>query len=320
MAAEPVAQQLPLFHTKGQAEKPPLTLASAALTAQTSLTSAIGAFHDFMLRQGFAPNTIKAFGGDLAIFQKYTGAARPVGELSTQHLNEYLTFLREYRGVPCTPKTYQRRLTTLKVFFNFLFRQRAIPKDPTISIAHLPASSPLPDILYPDQASRLLEAAHRMRDAGKSDVRPYLILSLVLATGIKKSELMAMRLADIDLSDPRLPVLYVRYPDPRRRHKERKLKLPPDLPATLALYRQQYQVEDRLFECTPRNLEYVLADLARQAGLSNSVSFETLRWSCAVRDYTQGMREETLRQKLGLSTITWPEVLDKIKRLSAAPL
>jgi hypothetical protein len=32
------------------------------------------------------------------------------------------------------------------------------------------------------------------------------------------------------------------------------------------------------------------------------------------------MREETLRQKLGLSSITWPEVIDKIKRLAAPPL
>jgi hypothetical protein len=45
-----------------------------------------------------------------------------------------------------------------------------------------------------------------------------------------------------------------------------------------------------------------------------------LRWTSAVRDFKNGMREETLRQKLGLSSITWQEAGDKIKRIAAKPL
>jgi integrase/recombinase XerD len=143
---------------------------------------------------------------------------------------------------------------------------------------------------------------------------------LLLTTGIKKSEAMAVRLGDVDLSHPDQPFVFIRYDDPRRWHKERKLRLPLDFAETYQRYLAQYQPRERIFECTPRNLEYVLSDVARLAGLDGKVSFEVLRWTSAVRDASSGMREETLRLKLGLSTITWQEAGGKIKRLAARPL
>ena len=50
---------------------------------------------------------------------------------------------------------------------------------------------------------------------------------------------------------------------------------------------------------------------------SSRVSFEMLRWMCAVRDYQRGMDLETLREKMGLSRISWRETSDKIFRLAA---
>ena len=54
-------------------------------------------------------------------------------------------------------------------------------------------------------------------------------------------------------------------------------------------YLREYQPKVFLFECTPRNLEYVLGDTAKAAGLTKNVSFESLRWTAAVRDYRTGM-------------------------------
>lgn len=299
----------------------PLTLAPIdTLDARSSLTAAIGAFHGHMLRQGFSENTIKAFGGDLNIFRKYIGAARPVGELTTQDVSNFMNFLRFERGVPCNMKSYQRRLTSLKVFFGFLSENRVIPRDPAATIPHQPVISPLPEILHDDQLERLLATTRRLMEEPKPDARPQLLVNLLLTTGIKKSECMAMRLNDVDLAHTDQPYVFIRYADPRRRHKERKLRLPPDFPTTFTLYRSQYHPSEMIFECTSRNLEYVLTDLAHISGLDGKVSFEVLRWTSAVRDFKNGMREETLRQKLGLSSITWQEAGDKIKRLAAKPL
>jgi hypothetical protein len=45
-----------------------------------------------------------------------------------------------------------------------------------------------------------------------------------------------------------------------------------------------------------------------------------LRWTCAVRDYKAKMPSDKLRQKLGLSKITWQETSENLKKLAAPPL
>ncbi|HEX7594578.1 MAG TPA: tyrosine-type recombinase/integrase, partial [Anaerolineae bacterium] len=289
--------------------------ASAPLSAASSLAAAIGAYHAQMLRQGLSPYTVQAFGGDLNFFRKHVGSNLALNEITTETLNQFLNWLRYERGVSCKPKSYQRRLTTLKVFFAWLKQTQIIAADPAAPIAHQPVTSPLPDVLYADQVTKLRAAARAMLDAEKSDARPYLLVTLLLATGIKKSETMALRLSDIDTSDPKQSVLYIRYDNAKKRFKERKLKLPPEFAATLPRYIEQYQPKTHLFECTARNLEYVLADLAKATGLGETVSFESLRWTCAVQDFQNGMPDDHIRQKLGLSKITWEEAGERLKRL-----
>jgi len=130
---------------------------------------------------------------------------------------------------------------------------------------------------------------------------------------------MAIQLNDIDTSEPKAPVLYIRYSNPKMKHKERKLRLSADFMPTLRQYLAEYQPQKQLFKCTARNLEYVLDNAARLAGFE-TISFEILRWTCAVRDYKAKMPSDKLRQKLGLSRITWQEASENLKKLAAPPL
>jgi len=316
--------QLRLFRPStlhpGELEALPVNVSPKDLDLTSSLTAALTAFHEYMRRQGFSENTIKAFGGDLNMFCRHLGVNKPVGEVTTQDLKNFMDYLRYHRGVPCSTKSYQRRLTSLKVFFTFLYEQNILTQDLGAPIMHQPAITPLPEILTNQEVERLLETTRDLLVAPRPDARPHLLISLILTTGIKKSEAMSIRLSDIDLAHRDQPFVFIRYDDPRRWHKERKLRLPAEFPETYAQYMEQYQPAERVFECTPRNLEYVLTDTARLADLEGKVTFETLRWTSAVRDAASGMREETLRQKMGLSTITWQEAGDKIKRLAMRPL
>ena len=84
---------------------------------------------------------------------------------------------------------------------------------------------------------------------------------------------------------------------------------------------EQYKPTDFLFDCTPRNLEYVLDEVGQKAGIRNiQVGFETLRWTCAVRDLRAGMDDTHLRQKLGLSKIQWREISMKLGKLTGPAL
>ncbi len=305
--------------TAGEKTRPVASM-PAELDASSSLAAAIGAFHGHMVRQGFSDNTIKAFQADLRLFSRYTGANHAIGEIGQAELDQFLTWMRADRGVPCSPKTFARRMTTLKVFFGWLAESGAIPGDPAAPLVHQHPSTPLPDILYDDQMGALLGVTRDLLWAPRPDARPYLLISLLLQTGIKKSECMDIRPEHIDFSNQQAPVLYIRYEDPRKTLKERKLALGPQFTPVYRQYVREYSPTERVFECTARNLEYVLEDAAKLADIPGGVSFEQLRWTCAVRDYRNGMPSDQLRQKLGLSQISWRETLPKIQRLARPAL
>jgi integrase/recombinase XerD len=295
------------------------------LRADSSLTASVAAFDEYMLRKGFSDNTIKAFRNDLKIVVTFLGADTRLHEITTRHLEEFLEWMQHSRGKSCSAKTLARRITTLKVFFGWLHGIGVIASDPAQPVLQQPARTPLPTILRDEEVNRLLRAAQDfLFDHKRPDARPYLLVSLLLQTGIKKAECANLLVTDIDTSDPQAPALTVRYADARNAHKNRRLYLHPGLLPALRQYLNQYRPESYLFDCTPRNLEYVLDEVGKRAGIqSTQVGFETLRWTAAVRDFRHGMPEERLREKMGLSKISWRETREKIFRLTGrqeAPL
>ena len=212
----------------------PLASVPVDLTEASSLTAAGAAFYGHMIRQGFSDNTVKAFQADLRLFTKYMAADTPVNKIEQADIDRFLTWMRADRGVPCSPKTYARRLTTLKVFFGWLAESGVIDHDPAAPVAHDRPTTPLPEILYDDSVNALLGTARDLLWAAKPDARPFLLVTLILQTGIKKGECMEIKQEHVDLSNPQAPVLYVRYADPRRTLKERKLALGPTFTAGLS--------------------------------------------------------------------------------------
>lgn len=293
---------------------------ASSLTRDASLQAALGTFERHMQDEGFSINTVKAFASDIRLLGRYLGIGTPIGEIGTKNLNDFLHWLTDERGVPCSPKSYARRVTTLKVFFGWLHETGVLPQDPSAAVIQQSVSSPLPEAPRVVDVNRAIAAAEAWRVGDphrKPDARPYLLLSLLLQTGIKKGEAMAIVPNHIDDSDAEHPVLYVRYANPRLRYKERKLPLEPAWLDVLAEYLQQYQPADTLFTCTARNLEYILHDIAEAADLSPGVlSFENLRWAAALQDWRSDVEQDDIRQKLGLSKIAWRETKTKLRRLA----
>ncbi len=317
----PQAKQLSLFTTTSTGALVAPLSEPTEPTSRSTLAVAIGAFYPEMLRRGLSPHTIKAFTLDLKLFSAYIGADRKIGTITTNDLGNFLHYLKHERGVPCSTKSLERRLTTLKVFFDWLAQSQVLKNDPAAPLVHERSVDPLPRILYDEQMERLLSTTRQMMQGDKADARPYLLASLLLHTGIKKSECAGILLEHIDLSNPTSPTLWIRYGNPRYARKERRLRLPKDFADSLTAYREQYDPKEKLFECSMRNLEYVLTHAGKEAGLTAGVSFEGLRMTAAVRDYKAGMAPETLRKKYGLSTITWnSETFPRIKQLAEAAI
>lgn len=299
--------------------QPQLIPGHPPLNSNASLQAALGGFEKHMEEEGFAENTQKAFLSDIRLLGKYLGIGQPIGEIGTKNLNDFLYWLQYERGVPCSPKSYSRRVTTLKVFFGWLYESGILYNDPSDAVVQQSVSSPLPSVPDESEIEKGLAVTEQMRqgdDENSPDARPHLLLTLLLKTGIKKGEGMTIVPNHIDRSDADNPILFIRYRDPGRRYKERKIAIDAEWLDVLDEYLEQYEPSDTLFTCTARNLEYILSDVAESAGLDKSLfSFENLRWASALRDFREGVDADLIRQRLGLSKVTWRETKSKLEKL-----
>jgi integrase/recombinase XerD len=287
------------------------------LRGEDSLSAAISVWEQSLREAGNTRNTVNAFTTDLRLLMHYLGGGRAVAGISTRDLQDFFHWMETERGVPCSPKTYSRRITSIKSFFRHLTEAGIYAADPAVSVVQRLVQSPLPEILSIEEARRVLSAARAMRSSpGKAgpDDRPFVLVSLLLQSGIKKGECIGLKLNHVETGGGE-PFLFVRYTNPRQRFKERKISLARDWVEAYEHYRKQYEPSDRVFPWSPRRLEYLLEEIGNRAGLSKHLSFDMCRWTCAVLDRRRGMEPDSVRQKLGLSRMQWREVGKKLERL-----
>ncbi len=289
---------------------------SAHVSSQSLLIPTIQAWQIYLEDQGNSIHTVKAFTADVRLLADYLPPDRPLGKISTADLNNFLDWMQNGRGVPCSPKTLARRITSLKAIFRWLHQNGVLLIDPAEKVLQKSVISPIPQVLTPEEVDRVLEAAETHRRLARPDTRLYALVALLLETGIKKGELLALSPNHIDLEAPGGPILFVRYTSPQYRYKERKIELTQDWIDAYLEYKSQYALEDRLFPWSPRRLEYLLEDLGEEAGLDKHLSFDMCRWTCAVMDWLSGMDHNKIRQKLGISKIQWREVSMKLEKLA----
>jgi site-specific recombinase XerD len=296
-------KQLPLFY-------------STEVHKYTYLKDSIEHFQKYLRNEGKTLNTLKGFTSDLHLMCQYFGEETSVGLLTTPDLNRYLDWLEHGRGQVCSQKSYARRVTTLKVFFKWLESTKVRQDNPAKPVLQRSGPAPLQSILFTRDINILLDYTYQLRFAKKPDPRPDLLVHLLLDSGIKKSECMNLRPEHIERDDPKHPMLLIRHKERINIYKERRIPLDSSLLDVLDEYLVQYRPKEFIFECTPRNLEYVLTDTGIAAGVEGRISFEILRWTSAVRDYLHGMDMEALREKMGLSRISWRETSAKVVQLA----
>jgi integrase/recombinase XerD len=307
-------EELPLFsQERSEAEE---EAASARISGATGLAAAIKAWGEALQLMGRSIHTVKAFSGDLRIMAKYIGAGQPLDQIGTHDIKNFLDWMLNHRNVPCSPKTYARRITSIKAFFRWLVDEGILSNDPADPVPQQTVISPLPQVLNPAEVERVLHTAGTLRQGKKPDARPYVLVCLLLDTGIKKGECLNIHLNHIDLDASQGPTLFIRYASSKKRYKERKLLLSPEWVLAYKEYLTQYQPEERLFPWSPRRLEYLLEDIGQSAGLDKNLSFDMCRWTSSLRDFRLEREDHKIRQKLGISEIQWREVGKKIRRLA----
>lgn len=309
-------RQLPLF--SGDPKTP------QEISRQTPMRATVRLFCEHLRAEGKTDNTITSFESDLNLMIGYLGEGRTVSQVVTSDLEAFLHWLEfertDERGrlIPCSRKSYARRVTTIKVYFKWLRGLKVLAQNPAEAVRQRSGPAPLSKVLSMEQIRACISAAQGMKKGDDADTRPEMLFRLLLDTGIKKSETMRLTPDDMDRTNPQNPVLLVRQKS-RNVYRERRIDLDPEWIKLFDLYREQYPSKKdstAIITCTARNLEYILNDIADAAGLPFKLSFEVMRWTSAVRDYRLGMDERSLREKMGLSEASWYETSNKIRQLA----
>ena len=289
---------------------------SAHITEHTLLPPAIQAWKIYLHDQGRTNNTLKAFSADLSLLADFLPPDKPLGQITTKDLDDFLDWLQNDRNVPCSPKTLSRRITSIKSFFRWLTVNGVLSHNPAEKIVQKTVVSPLPEVLTAAEQEKVLDAAEAMRTAANPDLRPYVLLRLLLETGLKKGECLHLMTNHVELEGPEAPRIFVRYSSPRYRYKERNISVSSAWAEAYREYIQRYDIKNQVFPWSQRRLEYLLEDVGNAAGLDKHLSFDMCRWTSALNDLTAGIDTDKIRQKLGISKIQWREVYAKLQSLA----
>src|SRR5881392_1412275 len=187
-------------------EKPfPPLVRTNPLTEQSSLAACAIPYQQELMLRGKSNYTVTCFLSDLKMFSRFVGQDTPVGRITKEQLTDWLMKLKfGTKGQVPAPKTMARRVTFLKNFFSWLAREGVIREDPSASLVLERPLPPLPELLFDDEIDRLLQAA-------STDPRCHCLIHLVLYAGLKKEEVMGLKLGHIDISDPGAPAITIHF-------------------------------------------------------------------------------------------------------------
>jgi len=155
-------------------------------------------FSDYLsFERGLAARTVQAYLGDLGRLLEFVasrGIQNPE-EVDHQVLRDYLYHLKD-SGL--APTSIRRALSSMRTYFTFLLEEGVLEDDPTERLESPRSWRKLPTVLTPEEAEALLEAPSMGRGAYWRDRA---ILELLYATGVRVSELVALRVPDLDLDE-----------------------------------------------------------------------------------------------------------------------
>ncbi len=163
------------------------------MAAEEGLASAIEAFlSSARVEKGLSAHTIAAYSFDLKDFCDFCARRRHAWPVTAEHLRDYLDSMQEAK---LSPRTSARRLSTLRQFFRFLLLEGRIGEDPTALLTAPKTWRNLPRYLTGEQVEALLAAP----DESPRGRRDRAMLETLYATGLRVSELVSLRMADVNL-------------------------------------------------------------------------------------------------------------------------
>ena len=151
--------------------------------------------HYLQTEKRYSPLTIDAYQQDLTAFVAWLHEREPgcsLPEVKSHQLRDWLASLRR-KGL--AGKSLQRKLSSVRRFYNYLLREHLISANPAVDLPAPRAARHLPEVLDGEQIGYLLDV--EVEDP--LDRRDCAMLELFYSSGLRLAELVGLDLQDIDL-------------------------------------------------------------------------------------------------------------------------
>lgn len=286
----------------------------AANRIQPEYQKVLGDFvHYLTIEKGLSSNTVTAYQQDILSFlSRQRTLPKRIERLGKKHIIHYLS-VRKAEGLSSV--SLARHLASLRAFFLFLTREGILAHNPTITIASPQLEKKLPLFFSQAEIAALLRQPDLRTPLGYRDAT---MLELLYATGMRVSELLALRLADLNRD--------VGYVIPQGKgNKERIVPLGEIARERLEIYLET--IRPQFGPMTPQSLLFLnhrgkaltrqsfwrlLRHYGRAAGLRLPITPHAIRHSFATHLLERGADLRSVQQMLGHADISTTQIYTHI--------
>ena len=269
-----------------------------------------------LLEDGLSRNTLSAYRRDLNAFAQWLASLPPpkaVDDALEADINAY--FAARVDDTKATSSN--RRLTVLRRYYHWALREKRIATDPTVRMLAAKQAPRMPKVLTQEQVEALLNAPDVDMPLG---LRDRAMLELMYASGLRVSELVGVRMHELDL---RAGVLRVTG----KGRKERLVPFGQEAQHWLERYLQGAraiilggQQTDEVFvtqrgSCMSRVMFWVIVKKCAQiAGVTSPLSPHTLRHAFATHLLNHGADLRVVQMLLGHADISTTTIYTHVAR------
>lgn len=266
-------------------------------------------FLRYLKSKNYSKATIINYGKDLKLFQKYLEIEKinNIKNIDYKVMRGYLSFLYDF---DYEKKTVARNLSTIRSLFKYLVKENIISKDPMILIDNPKLDKKLPKVLNNIEVEDILAIPDSNTPLGQRDI---LILELIYSTGIRVSELVNIKIQDIDFNDKKIIIT-------GKGNKERIVLFGNVLLNKLNMYlndgRRQLikKSNDYLIlnnqgnKITSRGIELIIDKTLKKGGITYKISPHTLRHTFATHMLNNGADLRTVQELLGHESLSTTQI------------
>ncbi|MDE6023854.1 MAG: site-specific tyrosine recombinase XerD [Lachnospiraceae bacterium] len=258
-------------------------------------------------------NTMASYKRDLLKMYNYliTQKIEDARSVSQTDLSGYIFSLEKQE---MSSATISRNIASIKSFFVYLLKQGIISSDPSEQLKPPKIEKKAPETLNIEEVSLLLEQPSK---ATPKEIRDKAMLELLYATGMRVSELISLKLEDVNLS--------MNYILCRDANKERVIPIENAAKAALENYINNArdgmcEGSEYLFtnlkgsQMTRQGFWKLIKSYAKKAGINKEITPHMIRHSFASHLVTNGADLKAVQEMLGHSDISTTQIYLRSRR------